>query len=363
MGGDVVTEREMILGLVSQGISSLDIHRLRDLFPLREQREKFLEEIKKRIRSEKKRRVFESDLVFYAERLQETCQHSNIQILVDVDEEYPKMLRDMECPPCVLFVRGDLEKVLSIPRLAIVGSRKCTTYGKVVCEELARALAERQVASVSGLALGIDGLAHRGSLKTNMPTLAVLGSGIDVIYPANHHLLYEEILSHGAIVSEYPPGMRPTKYTFPERNRIICALSQACLVVEAQEKSGSLITARLAAEMGRDVFAVPGNINSPYSRGTNRLIRDGALPYTCPEDLDFLFPIPKKEKKELESALSPVQRRILDCVIRGVSTIDEICRALSMDVATVTMECTLLEMEGLLLEGEAGRFVCTAQLS
>lgn len=356
-------ERDFILGLVSQGISSSDIHRLRDLFPLRGQGERFLEEIKKRIRSEKKRNVFGSDIGFHAEKLQEICSQGEIRILVDVDEDYPQELRDLECPPCVLFVRGKLENVLDLPRLAIVGSRKCTTYGKVVCEELAQTLAQRVVASVSGLALGIDGLAHRGSIKMHMPTLAVLGSGIDVVYPVNHHLLYEEILEYGAIVSEYPPGMRPTKYTFPERNRIICALSKACLVVEAQEKSGSLITARLAAEMGRDVFAVPGNINSPYSRGTNRLIRDGAIPYTCPEDLDFLFPVPKKKGEAMKMSLSCEQQKIVDCIIGGVTTIDEICRKLSLDVATVTMECTLLEMEGILREGEAGRFVCSAQFS
>jgi DNA processing protein len=198
------------------------------------------------------------------------------------DADYPLGLLDLEDPPS-LYVRGE---TTTAPAVAVVGTRRCTRYGLGLAGAFGAALSNAGWTTVSGLARGIDAAAHRGTLRGQGDAVAVLGSGVDVVYPAENADLYDSILAgRGAIVSEYPPGTRPDRWRFPARNRLIAAIASAVVVVEAGEKGGALITARLAAELGRPVLVVPGDVDRPASVGCNRLIRDGAHPVLGVDDL------------------------------------------------------------------------------
>ena len=197
---------------------------------------------------------------------------------------YPRLLAQVPDPPPVLFVKGDPE-ALQWPMVAIVGSRNASTTGREVAHEFARTLGASGVGVVSGLALGIDGAAHRGALRSAAPTVAVCAQGLDRVYPAIHEELAEAISASGALVSEFPVGTVPSRSNFPRRNRLISGLSMGVLVVEASRRSGALITARQAIEQGRDVFAVPGSIRNPLARGCHELIRAGAKLVECVEDV------------------------------------------------------------------------------
>ena len=196
-------------------------------------------------------------------------------ILTPDSESYPRKLTAINDPPLTLYVRGD-PQVLDLPQLAVVGSRSPTKGGIENAREFSRVLVENGIVVTSGLAAGIDGAAHAGALDAGGPTIAVCGTGVDRVYPSHHKRLAERILEQGAIISEYRLGFRPMPQNFPRRNRIISGLSLGVLVVEAAVRSGSLITARMASEQGRDVFAIPGSIHSPLARGCHSLIRDGA---------------------------------------------------------------------------------------
>ncbi|HEY6628410.1 MAG TPA: DNA-processing protein DprA [Acidimicrobiia bacterium] len=198
------------------------------------------------------------------------------------DPTYPAGLFDLEEPPS-LYVLG---QTTTAPAVAVVGTRRCTRYGLSLAEGFGRALAQAGWTTVSGLARGIDASAHRGTLGGRGEAVAVLGSGIDVVYPAENRELYHSIVAGaGAVISEYPPGTPPDRWRFPARNRLIAAIASAVVVVEASNKGGALITARLAAELGRPVFAVPGDVDRAASVGCNLLIRDGAIPALGVEDL------------------------------------------------------------------------------
>lgn len=210
---------------------------------------------------------------------------NSIDIISIQDEEYPEILKNIYDPPLYLYIRGN-KKILKENSIAIVGCRECTQYGKKVAWELAYNIAKQNINIVSGLAKGIDGVAHKSAVVANGRTIAVLGNGLDIIYPSENIMLATEILkSGGAIISEYPLGERPQKQNFPERNRIVSGISKGIIVVEAKEKSGALITADFALEQGRDVFAVPGNINQETSIGTNKLIKQGANLITSYKDI------------------------------------------------------------------------------
>ena len=198
------------------------------------------------------------------------------EALTLTDERYPKLLRETYDPPIVIYCLGNLTAVFSQPVIAIVGSRRCSTYGRNVAEKLSRELAERGVTIVSGLARGIDSAAHRGALDGRGLTVGVMGTGLDAVYPKENRKLAERIVDKGALITEFPLTTPPVSQNFPFRNRVISGLSLGVMVVEGAERSGSLITARLAYEQGRDVFAVPGNITSAKSFGPNYLIKDGA---------------------------------------------------------------------------------------
>lgn len=211
----------------------------------------------------------------------ETC---NVRLVTWFDDVYPPLLRYIHKPPWVLYAQGDVS-LLSLPMLSIVGTRNPTPYGKQVAEWFGSDITSAGFAVVSGLARGIDSYAHSGALAANGPTIAVLGCGLNVKYPPEHHELQRRIQAHGLVVSEYRWNSAPTKGSFPWRNRIIAGMSRGTVVIEAAERSGSLITSDFALETGRDVFAVPGLITSPKSAGTYRLLRDGAKMATRPADV------------------------------------------------------------------------------
>ena len=204
------------------------------------------------------------------------CAKGDIFLLTMQDALYPDRLRNIYDPPVLLYGRGRMPLFDEEAAVSVVGTRTCTPYGISAAEALGYQLAKEGAVVVSGLAKGIDGASHRGALRAGGFTAAVLGGGVDVVYPAENRRLYEDIAATGVLLSEYPPGTEPMGSHFPVRNRILSGLSLAVLVVEAPERSGALITANTALEQGRDVFAVPGPIDAPNSRGSNRLIRDGA---------------------------------------------------------------------------------------
>ena len=211
------------------------------------------------------------------------CRTPEIEILLWSDEEYPERLCHLVDPPPVLFARGRFE-LLSRPAVTIVGSRRSTAYGRRSAEALAAQMALRRITVVSGLALGIDGASHRGALEAGGDTIAVLGSGVDLIQPASHRRLGERIAREGLLLSEFLPGEPARAYHFPRRNRILAALGGAVVVVEAAQKSGALITVEHALDLGRDVYAVPGALDAPQSRGCNLLIGQGAQTVASPEE-------------------------------------------------------------------------------
>ena len=213
-----------------------------------------------------------------------SVKSSTIKSVKFDDENYPVRLKDTKNPPKELFYRGDISLASKLS-VAIVGTRKATRYGIWAAMNLAEKLAGHGVIVTSGMAFGIDSCGHRGAIKGGGKTIAVLGSGVDICSPASNRALRDEILKDGLVISEFPPGMQANKHTFPQRNRIISGLSVATVVVEAGLSSGSLITAEFAAEQGREVYAVPGNIDSPYSLGANKLIKEGALPIVVIDDL------------------------------------------------------------------------------
>ena len=210
---------------------------------------------------------------------------NKIQTIKLEDEFYPEKLRNIYAPPKMLYVLGNVE-LLQRKSIAIVGCRNCTKYGIENAYKFGYELATSNICVISGLAKGIDAYAHLGAVRAKGKTIAVLGSGLDVIYPPENAELYKEIImNNGAIITEYPLGSKPEKYHFPERNRIISGLSDGVLVIEAKKKSGTMITVDFALEQGREVYAIPGNISSESSYGTNELIKEGAIPVTNVNDI------------------------------------------------------------------------------
>ncbi|MBQ3194465.1 MAG: DNA-processing protein DprA [Oscillospiraceae bacterium] len=212
-----------------------------------------------------------------AEEILEACRRENLHILTYRDAAYPVRLKNIADPPIVLYYKGQLPEFDALPVIAVVGTRKASAYGLTTAKRMGYQIGKCGGIVVSGMAYGIDGLAMAGALTAGQPVVGVLGCGADIVYPASNRALFRDTERYGCILSEFPPGYPPAKWTFPKRNRIISGLSNGVLVVEAPEKSGALITARQAAEQGRDVFVVPGNIDMPSFAGSNRLLRDGAI--------------------------------------------------------------------------------------
>ena len=264
------------------------------------------------------------------------------------DDAFPSRLRAIHDPPPGLFLRGRAEPdVLGEPAVAIVGARSCTDYGAHVARRLARDLAASGVVVVSGLARGVDGYAHRGALDVAGCTVAVLGCGIERDYPRAHALLAAQIASSALVVSEYPPGVAPAPWRFPARNRIVAGLALATVVVEARERSGALITADLALEEGREVLAVPGEITSGLSRGTNALLRAGAIPVTCADDVLEAIGIESATSATREEPPPGAPGAVIAALDGGARTPDEIGRATGLTAAEVAVALTDLELRAL----------------
>ena len=332
-----------------------------------------------------------------AEEILSDCAAKDVFVITVQDAAYPSRLREIYNAPLLLYGKGAMPLFDDEAAVTVVGTRDRTPYGVQVAEELGYELAKQGAVVVSGLAKGIDAAAHRGALRAGGFTAAILGGGVDVVYPAENRRLYEDILATGVLLSEYPPGTRPEGWHFPERNRIMSGLSLATVVVEADRDSGALITARAALEQGRDVFAVPGPIHAPQSRGCNELIRDGAGLVTCGWDIlqeyhnrfaHRLHPdkavLPELPEggigQEVAEAKPVVELPVLNLVKnRGSLTddqvqilraldaeegklTDDIAEELALPVRRVLSAMTMLEIDGYVTQQGARRFVRAVEI-
>ncbi len=310
-----------------------------------------------------------------AEREIEAAEKAGCQLLVYASDDYPPLLKQIPDPPLVLYVRGD-GKLLSRHAVAVVGTRKPSAYGSSVAHRLAHDLAERGLVVVSGLARGVDSAAHRGALEAKGRTVAVLGSGLDVLYPRENKRLAEKIIETGAVISEFPLGTGPTPQNFPIRNRIISGLSLGVVVVEAAEYSGSLITARLALEQDREVFGVPGNITSAQSFGPNHLIKQGAKLVDQWMDVVEEFPaevrmqlLPPEEASQdalgaaksgslFEASLTADQKAVFEILRADAALfVDEIVGSAQIPQPRVLAVLLELEMSGLIRQLPGKNFI------
>jgi DNA processing protein len=279
----------------------------------------------------------------------EKLERQKVNALICDDPNYPSRLREIYDYPPVLYVRGSLPAE-DEPCLAIVGTRRPTVYGRQVTEEIAADLAGSGIMIISGLARGIDSVAHRAALDAGGKTVAVFGSGLDIVYPGENAKLAQAIIEHGALVSEYPLGVKPKAENFPLRNRIMSGLSLGVLVVEAGERSGALITAQQAVEQNREVFAIPGSILSPASQGTNRLIQEGAKlvrNYTdILQELNLTIVVQQAEIKQFSPA-NEAESAILKQLSSEPNHIDEICRRSGLTMPEVSSTLAMLELRGI----------------
>jgi DNA processing protein len=299
------------------------------------------------------------------------------RILELADPDYPKALRNLPQPPPTLYVQGRLE-LLERPGIAVVGTRRHTTYGRDATVSLVVGLVRAGYVILSGLARGIDSIAHRTALEVGGDTVGVLGTGLDVVYPPEHDELRKAIAEHGCLVTEFPPGTPPRRYHFPQRNRVIAGLARAVLVVEAAERSGALITARFALEDGKEVFAVPGPIHNSTSIGTNRLIQDGAALVTSVADilrvLDSLTgePLPEpmaagldvddlagRLHDEPEPGASELARRVWGALENGARDVESLARAVGAPPGALASALLELELGGLVHKLPGPRYART----
>lgn len=303
-----------------------------------------------------------SEFLEVAENIVEFCRKHDITIITYPDPTYPDKLRNVESAPPVLYVRGD-SSVFEGFSGAVVGSRKPTQSGLRFCRNIVGEMVHHGIPVVSGFARGIDSCAHRASLEMNGKTVAVLGSGVDVIYPRENEKLYSEVVEAGCVLSRFPPGTKPVGRNFPVRNSIIAALSDFVCVIEAARKSGSLITARYGAEYGKEVFSAPGNPLFPQSEGTNGLIKMGAHPLTGISDILEAFGLSpgkrrvmsKKEGKEHRGNLSRLERKLLD-LLTGEMSLEEISSMANDDIGQVSAAMVTLEMKNRVKRGSNGYY-------
>ncbi len=311
---------------------------------------------------------FAGKSLYLPEKIIALCRRRNIDIVSILDEGYPALLKNITDPPIVLYVRGKLPSFEKMPSLTVVGHRKAGAYGLMQARRFAGTLSRQGFIIVSGMAEGIDSAAHRGALEGGSPTVAVFGTAIDRCYPRSNVGLMRDIIANGAVISEYPPGKKTYASSFPYRNRIMSGLTMGTLVVEATEKSGSLITADHAANQGREVFVIPGNIDDPLSQGSNELIKSGATVVTDPLDVingfggewtleekdaapdNELYEKPLtlenvyEEKKTEEVKLDGPSAELLG-KWEGTVHIDDIVRSSGLDASRVASMLTVLEIK------------------
>ncbi len=310
-------------------------------------------------------RVVQARASLDVDKLIQDAERQGIQILTWDSPTYPPHLKQIDQPPPVLYLKGEITSE-DVWAVGIVGTRAVTAYGRQVTEELAATLARNGITIVSGLARGVDAIAHSAALKAGGRTLAVLGSGIDRIYPPEHRGLAEKISEQGAVLSDYAPSTPPESANFPPRNRIISGLSLTVVVIEAAETSGSLITASFAADQGRDVFAVPGNIFAPQSKGTNRLIANGARPLLAVKDiLDALDLTRNLERREIRKTLpsDPTEAALFQLIGAEPLHVDEIRAQSGMPIAQVSATLTMMELKGLVRQVGGMQYVAVREES
>ena len=283
------------------------------------------------------------------EKIMSRILAQGIQILTWEDEGYPRRLKEIDQPPPVLYVRGKLtpEDTWAV---AVVGTRRVSAYGRQVAEELAAFLAHNGITVVSGLARGVDSIAHNAALQVGGRTIAVLGSGVDRIYPPEHAQLAEKTIASGALLSDYAPGTPPDALNFPPRNRIISGISMATVVVEAGDTSGALITAQFAIDQGREVFAVPGTIYAPQSKGTNRLIAQGAHPLLSMQDILNVLNLRRvTEQAEVRRVLpgNEIEEKLMSVLTHEPLLMDEIRIKTGLPIERVSATLVMMELKGL----------------
>jgi len=311
----------------------------------------------------------------YIERMLQYMESKQMTYMSRYHERFPTLLTTIPDPPVGLFYIGELPADAT-HKVAIIGSRRCSEYGLLATRILAKPLAENDVVIVSGMARGVDSMAHRGALDGGGKTIAVLGCGADVCYPAENNHLRAAIIENGCVISEYPPGQRPTAAFFPARNRIISGICQAIIVAEAGKKSGTQITVDQATEQGREVFAIPGSIISPLSAGTNQLIQEGATPVTNHTDVLFALGIPEKDANALNgkntghqttdaqhktnkpalNSLAPEEKLVYDALALEPISFDSLVISTKIASGTLRYLCTSLELKGLIRRLPGARF-------
>lgn len=293
-------------------------------------------------------KIISSKQMSLVEAYEKELYEKDIKFISIKNEKYPSLLRKIEDPPVGIYIKGDLPED-EFEKVSIIGSRKCSEYGSNAAYKLSKDLSGNNVVIVSGMAKGIDGMSHKGAIDGNGKTIAVLGCGVDICYPAENRNLYRKIIKNGAVISEYPPGTQPIPIYFPARNRIISGLSKATIVVEAEKKSGTIITVGQALEQGRDVYAVPGNINSKLSEGTNDLIKQGALLVSSYEDVINALGIAKVSKQEDLTKnvkdLAPDEKLVYDCMSFEPISVDNLILKLDINLQTMQYILTMLELK------------------
>jgi DNA processing protein len=286
-----------------------------------------------------------------------SIRKKDIDIVVEGDARFPTQLAQTKGYPFILYVLGDAGLLQHAHTLGVVGTRKPTPYGLDITRQLSTSLAEAGCCIVSGMAMGVDTVAHQAALDAGGKTIAVLGCGVDICYPRINFRLYQSIITHGLVLSEFPPGMGTSRGVFPSRNRIVAGLSQAVIVTEGAEKSGSLITAKYAADYGRDVYAVPGPVTSSLSFASNFLLKNGAKIVTTVADIldDFdLKPVPQVIQ---QMELSREERKIVDLIkSRDTMHIDEIARMLTVPFSHVSILISTLMIKGVVGERQNGEY-------
>lgn len=350
----IIKKRDMLIWLNNiEGINNRNIskiidcfHDIRELWDLSYSRIEKLP-IGKRAKINMKKNMN----IDYLNQVKENAYKKEINIMTSFDKEYPIRLKNTPDPPYVLYIKGRL-KENDVNSISVVGTRKPTPYGIYAVEKLVSELSEYGITVVSGMASGIDTYAHLTSLKENNRTIAVLGTGVDTIYPSHNTNLYHKIIENGAVISEFPLGTKGLPYNFPQRNRIISGLSLGTLVIEAEERSGTLITVSHCLEQGREVFAVPGCINSSFSKGTNNLIRDGAKlvdnAIDIVEELRELRNIDRicNDIPDKFNKLGDDEMKVLNIIKKSPADIDQIARVSGMDISKLSGIITVLEIKG-----------------
>ncbi|WP_373844845.1 DNA-processing protein DprA [Clostridium sp.] len=269
----------------------------------------------------------------YIKSIKDSIEKNNINVVTITDELYPKALKEYDDSPYMLFYKGDIDRLNKNKSVSIVGSRDCSSYGVNITNIICNDLSINNINIISGMARGIDSIAHKKCIENNSYTCAILGSGIDVIYPRENKNIYDELIKNGCVISQFLPGTKPYAYNFPIRNKIISGLSEVVVVIEGSEKSGTLITASSALEQGKDVIAVPGNVFSKQSKGTNKLIKDGAYIFTEMKDIYEILDMNYiKNSFNNNSKMTSIEDKVYNKINTTPIHFDEVLRLTNIDI-------------------------------